>query len=462
MKGFVPTPVSVVDVMIEKLFRLGPPSLDAKLLDPGCGTGAFIEGVARWCAARGVRLPRITGIEANPDHAAIARTKFAQFQEIRIIDADFLASQDERFDYYDYVVGNPPYVPITSLSAGEKQAYRAKYATASGRFDLYLLFFEQSLASMNPGGRMVLITPEKFLYVETAAPLRDLLTAVQVEELHFIDEDTFEKLVTYPLISTVVRNPLASCTQVIHRDGSRNAVVLTPGTKSWLPAIRGVTSDKESFELADIADRISCGVATGADSVFVLANSDIPTELLEFAYPTISGRDIMPGRSPESTHSMLIPYDRLGKLLSETQLGPLGVFLSHPSRHARLMARSCVARKPWYAFHENPPLSDILRPKILCKDIGANPFFVIDRQGEIVPRHSVYYIVPSDPVAIEDLAAYLNSPIAQDWLKDHCQRAAQGFFRLQSHVLKRLPIPPELASGLLPLENGNAIEAQFA
>jgi hypothetical protein len=309
---------------------------------------------------------------------------------------------------------------------------------------------------------MVLITPEKFLYVETAAPLRELLARTQIEELHFLDENTFENLVTYPLISTVILEQPLRATQVIHRDGSRSTVLLTPRPTSWLPAIRGVVPSQELFELNDIADRISCGVATGADSVFVLRNSDIPATLREFAYPTLSGRDIMPRESPESSHSMLIPYDRLGKLLRETQLGSLGVFLSHPSRHARLMARTCVARKPWYAFHENPPLRDILRPKILCKDIGASPFFVIDRKGTIVPRHSVYYIVPSNPGIIEDLAAYLNSVTAQDWLRNHCQRAAQGFVRLQSHVLKRLPIPAELASTFLPLSDTIAIEAQFA
>ena len=100
--------------------------------------------------------------------------------------------------------------------------------------------------------------------------------------------------------------------------------------------------------------------------------------------------------------------------------------------------------KPWYAFHETPPLRDILRPKVLCKDIGANPLFVIDRDGYVVPRHSVYYIVPANPERIDDLADYLNSADAASWLRDHCQRAANGFLRLQSHVLKHLPLPESL------------------
>jgi hypothetical protein len=89
----------------------------------------------------------------------------------------------------------------------------------------------------------------------------------------------------------------------------------------------------------------------------------------------------------------------------------------------------------------------ICRPKILCKDIGADPFFVLDHAGTLLPRHSVYYIIPSDPTALDALFEYLNSGFAKQWLRDHCQRAAKGFVRLQSHVLKQLPIPEELASG---------------
>jgi adenine-specific DNA-methyltransferase len=73
-------------------------------------------------------------------------------------------------------------VPITGLSEDERRSYRQRYTTATGRFDLYLLFFEQALRLLKPGGRLVFITPEKFLYVRTAEPLRRALGAVAVEE----------------------------------------------------------------------------------------------------------------------------------------------------------------------------------------------------------------------------------------------------------------------------------------
>lgn len=141
---------------------------------------------------------------------------------------------------------------------------------------------------------------------------------------------------------------------------------------------------------------------------------------------------------------MLIPYSPDGELLKEDKLNGLKSYLTQPSILNKLLQRTCVSSKPWYAFHENPPFPDILRPKILCKDITPHPHFWIDRSGHLIPRHSVYYIVPKHPEHLETLCDYLNSEEVFRWLASHCQRAANGFFRLQSHVLKELPVPQDL------------------
>ena len=143
---------------------------------------------------------------------------------------------------------------------------------------------------------------------------------------------------------------------------------------------------------------------------------------------------------------MLVPYDGFGKLLPPDKLGALNTYLSQPKIRQRLEARTCSERKPWYAFHDSAPLPEILRPKLICKDITATPHFWVDVQGKIVPRHSVYYLVPIDPNQIRQLCDYLNGPLAADWLRAHTQRASKGFLRLQSSVLKRLPVPASFAT----------------
>jgi SAM-dependent methyltransferase len=446
VKGFVPTPSDTVDLMVDLLFRDRVPGRDCAVLDPGCGTGAFIEGIVRWCRSRGVRLPRITGVEADPRHLPELRAKFAGERQVHIRCADFLTNGSAS---YDYIVGNPPYVPITKLSEDEKARYRRNYVTAKARFDLYILFFEQALRQLKPNGRLVFITPEKYLYVQTAGPLRQLLAQRHVQQIRLLPEDTFGDLVTYPTI-TVVNNMASGKTEIFRRDGSTLAADLPPGPDSWLPIVTGATVSQEAFTLADLCTRISCGVATGADEVFVRPIADLDSSLRRFAYPTIAGRELKPSVTELTPQfCMLVPYDKHGRLQPLERLGAFRDYLLRAEVRKRLLERTCVARKPWYAFHETPRLSDILRPKILCKDIGETPRFWPDREGRLIPRHSVYYIVPKVPSSMDAILEHLRSDFALDWLRHHCQRVANGFVRLQSRILQDLPVPERLAGDVL-------------
>lgn len=306
--------------MVELLFRGRPPTPEDAVLDPGCGTGEFIDGVIRWCGQRSLALPRITGVESDPRHLAVLRAKYENLPSIRILHADFLAKSHGT---YPFIVGNPPYVAITELSESEKARYRGRYIAARGRFDLYLLFFEQALRSLARGGRLVFITPEKYLYVETAAPLRGLLARHHVEEIRFLPEDTFGSLVTYPTV-TVVRNARPGSTRIICRDGSLLTAKLPAGDEPWLASLGRGGRDESSATLGDVCLRISCGVATGADDVFVRLSDSLDRELQGFAYPTVAGRQLTPGTAELSRRFvMLVPYDRHGRLLSLAHLGAL-------------------------------------------------------------------------------------------------------------------------------------------
>lgn len=458
MKGFVPTPDHIVDTMVDSLFAKVAPSPDSTLLDPGCGPGAFIDGVLRWCSRRGLLPPRIVGIDLNPGHADFARARFSRYPNVEIRHADFLKGDGRA---YDYVVGNPPYVSINDLSGSERAEYRSRYATATNRFDLYGLFFEQALRQLKPDGCLVFITPEKFLYVESAIALRVALTEWHVAELRFLPEDTFDGFVTYPLVTTIRGRRTSSRTTVSTRDGQSRNVRLPQDGRSWLGAIAGV-NPHVGATLEEVSLRISCGVATGADAQFVVPDTDLDRALRPFSYPTIAGKQLQPGQVPIITDRILVPYNRTGRLIPEENLGALGTYLCVRERRTALERRTCVQRKPWYAFHESPPLSEMLRPKILCKDISKTPHFFLDRTGEILPRHSVYYIVPRNPAFLEQLGDYLNSSACRAWLLNHCQRAAGGFIRLQSHVLKQLPVPSELASNAIPSSRAAAVAAAKA
>lgn len=423
--------------MVEKLFTDRWPSPRDRVLDPGCGTGAFIEAILQWCRERAIAPPSITGLDSDLTLIHQARRQIGDHATITLTDADFLVGD---FDTFDFIIGNPPYVRLERLSRDERAFYRTNFRSAFNRFDLYMLFFEKALGSLAAHGRLVFITPEKFEYTLTATPLRRIMAQYHVEEIHHLDEDAFEGLVTYPTITTINVNRKGPA-RVIHRDGSSTTVHLPSDGSPWISAINGWTQRIQAeLTLKDICLRISCGVATGADRTFVIPKDTVPDALQTYAHPAVSGRDLTP-RGVQVSDAMLIPYDTFGALLPEKKLAPLKRHLS-PYKDD-LLSRHCVTsgRRQWYAFHENPPMTDMLRPKILCKDIAKEPRFWADEEGLIVPRHSVYYIVPANPQVLPELLEYLNTEEAAAWLLAHCQRAANGFIRLQSRALKRLPIP---------------------
>ena len=442
MRGYVRTPDKIAERVVRRLFRDYPPAAGDRILYPGCGDAPFAAAVERVCKIKDWPVPDGLGVELNPEHLRDARQQ--DLDHLSCHKQDFLRSEMLDAGTFEYIIGNPPYVPIEELTEGEKSRYRSEFSTASGRFDLYLLFFERALSMLAENGRLSFITPEKFEYVDTAAPLRRLLTdeTFHVEEIEHIPEDTFSGLVTFPCVTTVCYETTHRETVVKLRDGSSHTTSL-PGDESWASSVRNSERVKlqTGVTLDNITERISPGVATGADNVFVMQRGAVPDSIpAKWVQPTVSGKQLREHDGPYTENVFLCPYHDNGELASETELSEFYEWLT--THRDRLADRSCVANgKPWYAWHETPPMNDILQPKIVFRDIAKEPKFWSESRGDVMPKHSVYYAVPRDSVPVDDLLKYLNSADARMWMEANCQKAHNGYYRLQSRVLSKLPVP---------------------
>ena len=445
MKGHTPTPDELAESMVRQLFDRSPPASGDSILYPGCGTAPFPAAVERVCDAQGWDYPRGLGIELNPEHLDTAQGR--DLSHVDFEQADFLDPTGVAHKEFEYIIGNPPYVPIEQLDDDEKRRYRGVFDTAVGRFDLYLLFFERALSLLAVDGWLQFITPEKYEYVDTASPLRKLLTSetYAVEQIAHIDENAFTGLVTFPCVTTVTRGPYNQ-TSINNRDGSTHTTRLPTDGSSWASAIRDVDvgSMQTGSTLKDVTERISPGMATGADALFVTTRDDVPPQLdPEWIRPTVSGKQLSTTDGPYTDSVFICPYQDDGTLPSASELEAFGDWAS--IHRERLEDRSCVQKegKEWYAWHETPPMKDLLQPKIVFRDIAQEPQFWAEPEGTVVPRHTVYYLIPKPGVPIAELLEYLNGPKARRWMEAKCQKAANGYLRLQSRVLRDLPVPAE-------------------
>jgi len=176
------TPHPIVRLAVEMI----APQPDEKIIDPACGSGGFLIQAISYIGrhypntdkAAYVR-ERIYGIEFNPDVAlsAMLRLAFEGGAGTEITCANALAENDALHDTFDIVLTNPPF---GSKGKVEDQRILKSYILARRWNRIHddeweatrnvlpgqspeILFIEQCLKLLRPGGRMAIVLPDGLL-----------------------------------------------------------------------------------------------------------------------------------------------------------------------------------------------------------------------------------------------------------------------------------------------------------
>lgn len=496
--GQVYTPRHLVDFVLQlSEYDTTQPIEDRVLIDPSCGGGIFLDAAVVLLAARltalGVdlnadegrqRLQRhvvenLYGVDIDPHACDLAREAVCDavrrvtpgtlpegFFRANIFEGDYLlTSQIERFLPFGgvhFIVGNPPYVQTTRLEPDVKNAYRSRFTTAKGRLDLYTLFIERSLLLLAGGGKLAFITPDKFFASLSSALLRQLLVkhGSPIAIARFKSHRIFEDAATVPCVTVFERDATPAQVEVLECADYPTALGAVGIERRFTvppEALRGATWDLSPPDLGAIAsriqanhrtlegvtERISAGIATGCNGVFVIksdANIALEPELLR---PAIRGEDLETSTLSNPHLRLLLPYlypAEGGRTLIDLEQFPLTK--AYLSKFRAILERRqvvTVKNQPWYAFTD-PSKSDLSRvAKILVPDIAEHNRFVFD-PGEFFPLNSAYYIVPKG-INPYFLTALLNSVPIEFLIRLRAPIAKDRFSRYRRQFLAPLPIP---------------------
>lgn len=81
---------------------------------------------------------------------------------------------------FDVVIGNPPYIPTERIASADKSYYEEEYQSAYGRINVYPLFYERGLTLLKDNGLLGYITPYTLMknqyYVEARRFILDNCT----------------------------------------------------------------------------------------------------------------------------------------------------------------------------------------------------------------------------------------------------------------------------------------------
>jgi len=506
----------VVDVLLDLTdYTIERDLGSLRLLEPSCGSGAFlgavVERLVSSAKARGREVgslnDAIRAYDLRPEQVAASRNLCrglligygesdrvaTRLAETWIRVADFLLPSSLEADLFDVAVGNPPYIRYDDLPVELAVEYRRSWPTMRGRGDIYVGFIERSLAMLSADGRAGFICADRWMRNQYGAGLRALVSqqfAVEhVWTMH--DVDAFEDQVSaYPAITVLANRPqgTAVVAETTSEFGQEQASALVKaasdedfrafsdigvkahrlphwfdgdgfwptGSPARLALIEHLNDRFEPLCDSRTGTKVAIGIATGADKVYVTKDPTVaePTRLL----PISMRRDLMSGSFEWQGNYLVNPWGDDGRLVDLVDYPRMAAYLQqHPGLKDRFVAKKSPAS--WHRTIDKVNVSIIDKPKLLLQDMKAHIHPVLEAGG-FYPHHNLYYIV-SDTWDLEVLGGLLLSRIAQAFIEAYCVRMRGGTLRFQAQYLKQIRVPaPDAISEATASELRTAFRAR--
>lgn len=544
---------------------------DLRLIDPTCGSGHFLIGAferlfARWQdrepgTERAVLaqrcLDQIAGVDLNPYATAIARfrltiaalrkceiTRLAEAPAFRLnlatgdsllhgplpadgatmlFDANRLnlniahvfesedAAELKRIlgRGYHAVVGNPPYIAVQD--AALRDAYRARYASCHGRYNLTVPFMERffELAQI-PGddghdraGFVGKITGNSFLKREFGAPLVEkFLPSVDVQTII----DASGAYIPGHGTPTILlfgraRPPVASTLRVVDgirgeprqpTDPARGFVWSSIETLTDRPGEQNRfvrSSDIERREL--LTHPMALGIGRGLRDRLQGSDQTVASVGGMGGIATVNGEDdVYTARRVEDLERFGIEHTMplvTGDLVRDWAAGAIGaiwtadeqfkvrqparssgdfkrLWLGKPViRHRRRFGTPMVDRGlTWFEWQELYPEKFRTPLTITWGEVATHNHFVLDRGGRVFKNTAPVIKLPDGHTVEQhlELLGVLNSSVACFWLQQVCHNKGgpgggsskdekwHDFYQHNSSNAVALPLPPQRRSEL--------------
>lgn len=194
--GQVFTPEWLVNEILNASNYAGKDILRHYILEPACGNGRFLcEIVNRYIEVAkeegqnneqiinelgeyiiGIEIDKDTYDDCINNLNKILQEKL-NINRInwRIYHQDTLNIYRDYLQYFDWIVGNPPYVRLHNLDNITREFIKKEFQFTKGTTDLYLTFFEMAFFMLKPTGKLGFITPNSFLHNTSYQSFRQFL-----------------------------------------------------------------------------------------------------------------------------------------------------------------------------------------------------------------------------------------------------------------------------------------------
>jgi adenine-specific DNA-methyltransferase len=391
---------------------------------------------------------------------------------------------DQNDSGFDIVIGNPPYIRIQTLKQKDPKRvafFKNHYASsAKGNYDIYVVFIEAGLRLLRSDGNLAYICPHKFFNADYGEPTRTLLSKGRHlrHVVHFGDQQIFFGATIYTCLLFLAKAGSEECRFVKAHD-LESWMERLFGEEGRFPA-SGISGSDWNFtvgasatvfddlqarpiRLGEIAARISQGIRTSANEVYVLEmraeergivtayskelNAEVPLER-KGVHLFLQGREIKPFSILASGKVVIIPYALDGRRMTLIPLSRLTSETPHVANYLKRNRTTLESREDgrmegplWYGYIYPKNLDVMLEPKLLVPDIADRACFALDEDGQYAFT-SGYGITVKDPTKypLKFILGLCNSRVLDFYWRRVSTPLRGGFFRYFTQFIEQLPV----------------------
>jgi hypothetical protein len=204
-----------------------------------------------------------------------------------------------------------------------------------------------------------------------------------------------------------------------------------------LEILKHLEANFPALQDGDTATRVSIGVATGADKVFITDDPDLVEH--ERLLPLALAKDTITGRLEWSRHYLVNPWEPDGSLVDLDRYPRLRHYFQENENALR--GRNVGKKNPerWYRTIDRVHYDLTARPKLLIPDIKNAAHPVLD-EGTVYPHHNLYHVT-SEEWDLRALGGILLSQVGQFFIECYAVRMQGGYLRFQAQYLRRIRVP---------------------
>ncbi len=381
---------------------------------------------------------------------------------------------------FDVVIGNPPYLRVQGLRENFELAsryYETAYNSATGRFDIYVLFIEKSYSLINSKGTASFILPHKFMISDFGEGIRKFLVnrnAIKSivsfgAEMIFSDASTYTCIINLTKCNDFLFFKQSTSKSLFDNELYKRVSYKSLNENKWnLQSEEGKNLfeklNKIPLKAKDVFKNISQGIVSVGDDIFILKGKivgekftgfsqklnkeiDIESKLLK---PLLKGDDVKKYSKPSFSNYILYPHQKINNKTvpieeNEFQLHfPLtyNYLLNFKDELIQKKIRYKTNPKYWYSLHRSREIQLFEQTKIITPETSFGTNMTLDENYSYHNTQVYSFIKKVDrKEQYKYLLTLLNSKLMWYYLKNTGTVLRGGFFRFKTAYLETFPIP---------------------